>query len=259
MTTTEIGRRFGICLGAGLLLAVLLPPEFAAAQCVGTTTVEDFASNMKGCAVTVDFASRAATCGVGWHVCSATEWVARFAGKTPTYNYWTNDNLRYSSSSDGCFVSLSSGTDCSPTPMRVCTALRGDRDGAYATASRFYLIQTFLADGSVTLVTAISGVTLSSQRYFGAFSGDVYTGALLGGVGSLTLTFTSDVGGTDGTSTFVRAADQQLVGVQSDFDFVSDPLGNGCNWHKCGLDTALPNRYFGGCLGNTTAGVLCCQ
>lgn len=257
MTTTEIRHRFGIGLGAGLLLAVLLLPEAAAAQCVGATTVENFATNMKGCAGTFDFTTRASRCAAGWHVCSATEWVNRYGGKIPTYNYWTNDNLRYDNSNDGCFVSLSSGIDCSPTPMRVCTALRGDRDGVYATASRFYVIQTFLADGSVTLVTAIDRVTLGAQSFAGAFSGDVFVGALLGGAGALTLTFTSDNAGTDGTSTFTKVADEQIP--PTDFRSVSDPLGNVCNWHACGLDTALPNRYFGGCSGNTTAGVLCCQ
>lgn len=37
-----------------------------------------------------------------------------------------------------------------------------------------------------------------------------------------------------------------------------DLLGNTCNWTNCGLDTSAPNQHFGGCLGNPTAGVLCC-
>ena len=38
----------------------------------------------------------------------------------------------------------------------------------------------------------------------------------------------------------------------------SDPLGNLCNWTQCGLDTATPQEYFGGCQNNPTAGALCC-
>ena len=38
----------------------------------------------------------------------------------------------------------------------------------------------------------------------------------------------------------------------------ADALGNQCNWHGCGLDSTTANDYFGGCLGNTTAGALCC-
>jgi hypothetical protein len=39
---------------------------------------------------------------------------------------------------------------------------------------------------------------------------------------------------------------------------VTDPEGNGCNWTACGFNSVSPNAYFGGCSGNTTAGVVCC-
>lgn len=38
----------------------------------------------------------------------------------------------------------------------------------------------------------------------------------------------------------------------------SDPLGNTCNWFGCGWDSETPNRFFGGCNNNLTAGALCC-
>ncbi len=38
-----------------------------------------------------------------------------------------------------------------------------------------------------------------------------------------------------------------------------DPEGNHCNWVNCGYESTTPNRYFGGCAGNTTAGTLCCR
>src|SRR5262245_34111607 len=37
----------------------------------------------------------------------------------------------------------------------------------------------------------------------------------------------------------------------------SDAEGNFCNWTNCGLGSNTPNRFFGGCSGNTTAGTLC--
>ena len=38
----------------------------------------------------------------------------------------------------------------------------------------------------------------------------------------------------------------------------TDPLGNTCNWDHCGYDGSTSNEYFGGCVGNNTAGTLCC-
>ena len=259
MTVTRLQRAFGLCLGAGLFLAILFTPEFAAAQCVGASAVEDFAANMKGCAGTFDFTTRASRCALGWHVCAATEWTSRFAGKTPTYDYWTNDNLRYDEDINGCFVSFSSGTVCSSptTPMRVCTAPRGDRDGVYGTPTRFYALQTLLPDGSISLVTAINRATRETQSFAGPLSANAFSGILLGGAGSLTMIFATGDSGTDGTATFVKIANP--TGAVDDFTPISDPLGNQCNWHNCGLDTAEPNLYFGGCNTNTTAGVLCCQ
>ncbi|TQF15277.1 hypothetical protein FJV41_14470 [Myxococcus llanfairpwllgwyngyllgogerychwyrndrobwllllantysiliogogogochensis] len=37
----------------------------------------------------------------------------------------------------------------------------------------------------------------------------------------------------------------------------TDAEGNTCNWTGCGLLANTPNRFFGGCAGNTTAGTLC--
>jgi len=38
-----------------------------------------------------------------------------------------------------------------------------------------------------------------------------------------------------------------------------DLLGNRCNWTGCGFLDRYPQEYFGGCLGNKTAGTLCCR
>jgi hypothetical protein len=39
---------------------------------------------------------------------------------------------------------------------------------------------------------------------------------------------------------------------------VTDPAGTTCDVHECGLNSARPDDYFGGCVGNRTAGALCC-
>jgi len=38
-----------------------------------------------------------------------------------------------------------------------------------------------------------------------------------------------------------------------------DAEGNHCNWTNCGLNANSPNEYFGGCVGNATAGTLCAK
>ena len=38
-----------------------------------------------------------------------------------------------------------------------------------------------------------------------------------------------------------------------------DPEGNVCNWLNCGYNVSTPNEYFGGCVGNETAGTVCCR
>jgi hypothetical protein len=37
----------------------------------------------------------------------------------------------------------------------------------------------------------------------------------------------------------------------------TDAEGNSCNWTHCGINTNTPDQFFGGCFGNTTAGMLC--
>jgi alpha-tubulin suppressor-like RCC1 family protein len=119
-----------------------------------------FGDETSGCAGSVNYASRETLCARGWTAALASEWVSAIDGSFPTHNYWTYDDLRRSGTSTACIASVSSGTSCSGSPMRVC--------------------------------------------------------------------------------------------VSAD----TDPEGNVCGWTNCGLDTATPNRYFGGCVGDT-AGTLC--
>ncbi len=91
--------------------------------CAGSSTVGDaFSPDMVGCAARVSYSQRATLCPPGSRVCSASEWIARRAGKKPTYNYWTNDNLRYAGSSSSCRAVTNGGFSCGGDPMRVCGA-----------------------------------------------------------------------------------------------------------------------------------------
>jgi hypothetical protein len=252
---TRIGSAV-VVLVLSLLLGMGLASS-AKAQCTGEEAVEDFATNMKGCAGSVTFANRGSLCAPGWGACSAAQWVARFGGKIPSYNYWTNDNLRFASDEIGCSVRTVGGEDCGSTPMRVCSASVADHDGAYQSMTRLYLLQTF-PTADITLVTSLDRTTLATQTFAGVFTGETFNGTHLGGPGSLTLTFTATNSGTDGTETFSRLTGNAFV-PDPNFDKTEDPLGNECNWHRCGLNASTPVQYFGGCEGNTTAGTLCCQ
>jgi len=247
----------------GLFPMLVLAPQRAHAQCLlPSSEVQDFGTNMKGCAKTVTFAARA--CEPGWHVCSAAEWNSRFAGRTPKYNYWTNDALRFSSNlpvaliatPNACWVGLAAGNDCGATPMRVCAPPIGDREGVYATSSTYYLFQPVLADASFAVVTAIDRVTFAPHTYAGPTTPNSFNGTQLGSAGALTLTFQTGDTGTDGSASFTKL----LEGTSNvdRFTQTTDPLGNTCSWHNCGFNTAEPNFFYGGCEGDTTAGVLCC-
>ncbi|MDB4934413.1 MAG: Tryptophan synthase alpha chain [Labilithrix sp.] len=131
--------------------------------CTDVSRVGDvFAPNMVGCVQTASWFQRIYICPPGSKVCSAQEWTQRHGTKTPTYDYWTDDDLRWSGADQKCSVSATSGNYCDyGTPMRVC-----------------------------------AGKT--------------------------------------------------------------DPLGNQCRWTNCGFNGTTPNQYLGGCIGNKTAGAVCC-
>ena len=94
--------------------------------CADGTTEQTFGKSIIGCSGTVSYANRNTLCGVGWRPCKAGEWVARSQAIAPTFNYWTDDPLKYAgNSSKSCEASLrANGSSCSPTssPMRVCAA-----------------------------------------------------------------------------------------------------------------------------------------
>lgn len=94
------------------------------ALCATTSRIGDvFAANMVGCVQKVEWSKRAQVCPAGSTVCTGQEWVARRAAKIPTYNYWTNDDLRWSGKDGKCIASTTQGQLCggfTATPMRVC-------------------------------------------------------------------------------------------------------------------------------------------
>lgn len=94
---------------------------------------------MVGCSGKVTWANRGTLCASGSWVCSASQWhyYQNNWGGAPTYNYWTNDNLRWSGTgSNACSVSTTVGSQCaSGQPMRVCTPSGTDPEGNACTWS----------------------------------------------------------------------------------------------------------------------------
>jgi hypothetical protein len=92
------------------------------ALCVGGSRIGDeLSSDMVGCAGRVTYGNRATLCPAGTTVCGAAQWVARRAGKKPTFNYWTEEYLLWTGQNQNC-AAVTNGNGCNGTPMRVCAA-----------------------------------------------------------------------------------------------------------------------------------------
>jgi hypothetical protein len=87
---------------------------------VGSRPGDVFDPTMVGCVGKVSFVNRTTLCAPGSSPCGAADWVARRAGKAPSYNYWTNDNLGYYGNSNNCLVDTKNVYGCGSSPMRVC-------------------------------------------------------------------------------------------------------------------------------------------
>jgi len=292
LETTTPDQYFGGCLGnttAGALCIV--------GGCADGSIEQTFAGGMVGCAAIETYANRATLCGPRYRVASAAEWASLRAGGIPLHNYWTNDPLKYSGSGTAnCSVSTTAGVDCGSTPMRVCTSSGTDPEGNICNWARCGLNTTTpnqyfggcidntyagavcvpnvgCADGSVEQVFANGMVgcagavtfpnrdALCASGYRPATSAQ-WTASRLGAVpthnywtddplrynGSSAACFVSTTVGTDcGANTPMRVCTASGT----------DAEGNQCNWSNCGINTVLPNQYFGGCAGNTTAGTIC--
>jgi hypothetical protein len=129
--------------------------------CTAVSRVGDiFGANMVGCIHTALWTQRAQLCPAGSKVCSAAEWVQRRGTKKPTYDYWTDDDLKWSGKSNSCAVSVTTGNFCDyGTPMRVCS---GSTDPL----------------GNQCNWTDCGFGTTTPNQYFGGCSGDTTAGAL---------------------------------------------------------------------------------
>ncbi len=267
------------------------------ALCADGTQEQTFPNGMVGCAGAVTFANRGTLCAAGSHVATAAEWAALHSGIAPTHDYWTADALKYGGSGpSACSVSTTVGTDCGTTPMRVCTAAGNDAEGNQcnwqhcgidATApDQFFggcvgntfagtlcVPNTGCADGTVEqvfpngmvgcagAVTFANRASLCAPGYQPATSAqwvanrgtavpthDYWTADALkySGSGPSACSVSTTVG-TDCGATPMRVC--TAAGT--------DAEGNQCNWQHCGLNANTPDEFFGGCVGNTTAGTVC--
>jgi len=134
------------------------------AVCATNARVGDvFGPKMVGCVARVSFAERGTVCPAGSRVCSAQEWVDRRGAGVPTFNYWTDDDLRFAGVDGNCTASTTKGTLCgrfTPTPMRVC----GKRTDPVGNSCRW------LGCGF--------GKNEQPSRYFGGCEGNTSAGAL---------------------------------------------------------------------------------
>lgn len=283
-------------LRAAVLCCVLGPAAAYAAPCADGTSDQTFSAGMIGCAGTVTWDNRASLCGAGYVPASANEWRTHSAGLAPAHNYWTNDDLRYTGSGSGsCSVEYTTGFSCGANqPMRVCTPGGTDPEGNLCnwtncgiggTAPNAYFggcvgnttagtlcvpkgcqdgtIEQAFGRGMVGCGGAVSWsnrATLCAPGYrpatadewvnlrgTAAPSRNYWTNDDLKYNGS-SLACTADVSG------FSCGANQPMRVCTATG---SDPHGNTCNWTNCGYGYTTPNHYFGGCVGNTTAGALC--
>ncbi|UQA60474.1 DUF4215 domain-containing protein [Polyangium aurulentum] len=152
-------------VGGGTQSVTILLEEQGGGCASSSVAEQPFTLGMVGCAGTVTWANRGNLCKEGWHVCSAEEYYERnfstnVRTDAPIYNYWTDDDLRYSGSASGnCSVSLTSGSTCS-SPMRVCTSAGSDSLGNNCNWER----------------CGYNGST--SNHYFGGCAGNTTAGTL---------------------------------------------------------------------------------
>ena len=135
----------GVCTQSGGKCAALVNANVSATGYFTPTTSFCSSGNpaqiftggvMQGCAGSVSYAARASRCAPGCRVASADEYVAFRNAVTPTHNYWTDDNLKYSSGagvcgancgSSSCFAGNGSTyTSACANPMHVCAATQPD-------------------------------------------------------------------------------------------------------------------------------------
>jgi len=263
-------------------------------RCADGTQEQIFSGGMVGCAGSVTYANRNTLCAPGFRTVTAAEWTALRGGVAPTHDYWTNNNLKFSGmGSSACSASAESGNSCGATPMRVCTPAGTDAEGnqcnwqhcgaetnlpdqffggcAGNTNAGALCIVGGCADGSIEQTFAGGMVGCAATETYSNRAGQCGPGyrvatatewvALRNGIAPTHNYWTNDplkYNGTGTSSCFVSTS------VGSDCGATpmrvcsgTDPEGNVCNWTHCGIEATNPDQWFGGCAGNSSAGVLC--
>jgi hypothetical protein len=230
---------------------------------------------------------------------SAQEWVARNGGAAPTHNYWTDDDLHYNGSPTSCFVDFNGSACPSGQPMRVCTASRNDAEGNVCNWGNCGINAASPNEyfGGCAGNTTAGALCVPSEGCADGHEEQVFANGVVGCAGSVTWDnrdslcapgwsavrgheWTKSHGSVAPTHAYWTSDNLHYLGSGTNNCSVSltagsacpanqpmrvcptggtDPEGNRCNWTNCGLDANTPNQYFGGCVGNTTAGTLCAK
>jgi len=288
------GTRRADTSATGFFVNAFCSPEDIAGRCADGTTEQFFSGGMVGCAGAVTFANRDTLCAPGSRTVSAAEWTALRFGIAPTHDYWTNNNLKYNGTGpSACFVSAETGNSCGATPMRVCTAAGTDAEGNQCnwqhcgleanlpdqffggcvgnTTAGALCIVGGCADGSIEQTFAGGMVGCAAVQTYAnraAVCGPGYRVAtaaewvaLRNGIAPTHNYWTNDAlkyNGTGPSACFVSTSAGNDCGTTPMRVCTgTDPEGNACNWTHCGIDANTPDQFFGGCVGNTSAGVLC--
>jgi hypothetical protein len=265
-------------------------------RCADGTQDQVFSGGMVGCAGAASYADRSTLCAPGFRTVTAAEWVALRGTIAPTHNYWTNDALRsLGSGTSACAASEETGASCGATPMRVCTPAGRDGEGnacnwqhcgLEATSPDQYFggclgnttagalcIASGCSDGSIEQTFAGGMVGCAGSASYANRSGICAPGyrvatatewvALSGGAAPGHDYWTADAlkyNGSGPGACFVSATvgnDCGATPMRVCTPGGSDAEGNACNWEHCGIEANAPDEFFGGCVGNTTAGALC--
>jgi hypothetical protein len=265
--------------------------------CADGTTEQVFPGGMVGCAGSATWANRGTLCAPGSHAASATQWRALFGGVAPAHNYWTDDDLRYAGSALSCSADYDTGSACpAGQPMHVCTASGNDAEGNHCnwancgsgttspnayfggcvgnTTAGTLCVPNGCADGTIEQafshgLVGCAGTgtwdTRASQcaagyRVATALEWTQYHGAVAPAHNYWTNDDLRYAGSASSCSAETTAAGTACPANQPMHVCTasgSDAEGNHCNWAGCGFRTSAVDDSFGGCVGNSSAGVLC--
>jgi hypothetical protein len=219
------------CAWGGLVRAAPAP------RCADGTTEQVFLGGMVGCGGAVGWAARASLCGANMRPATQAEWNDLWGKEPPVLAFWTEGNRGSGTAGTACVpnVGCADGSveQVFPNGMVGCA-------GAVAWASR-----RSLCAGGYRVASAAEWVSL---RLTSVPLHDYWTHDDLEFSGSASSCSVSTTTGKE----CPNGAPMRVCTAAG-----TDAEGNTCNWQGCGLDATDPPEYFGGCVGNNTAGALC--